>query len=103
MAPSPVPVLLIVTIVSVFQAVAVGEVYAAESFDSPVTGDEDWGVLEIVGQILDVIIGTVVLVANFLSFGAFIDEGPPFWISVPVAIAQTGSIAWSIVTLIRGN
>lgn len=103
MAPSPVPVLLIVTIVTVFQAVAVGDTYVDESFKPPVDEGDSFGGIDIIGDIIDAIVGVMVLVGNFMTFGAFTEAGPPFWVAVPVAVAQTGSIAWSVATLLRGN
>jgi len=59
-----------------------------------------FGGLDILGDIIEAIIGVVLLIFNALTFNV---DGAPFWVQVPVAIIIIGSLSWSAATLIRGN
>lgn len=101
MAPSPVPILATIGIYVVLFALITGTEADAMGLDEDAGIDTGgFGGLDILGDIINAIIGVVVLIFNALTFNV---EGAPFWISIPVAIIIIGSLSWSAATLIRGN
>lgn len=101
---SPIPHLLVMVVVLVFQAVLFGAEYAEASFpefDEPDTGGGFFGgALDILGAIINTIWGVVVFVFNLVTFNV---PDAPFWIRAPIATYFGGTIIWSIASLVRGG
>lgn len=100
MTANPVPVLTIIGIYVVFYAV-IGAT-DPETFgvnDSPTFGTS-FGGIDILGDIIDAVIGFVELLIGALTFNI---DGAPFYVQIPVAVAIIGSLGWSIASLIRGS
>lgn len=102
MAPSPVGVLMTVIVTLTFTGLAFGEEIAQDSFpefEEP-EGGGFWGVLDALTAIVQAIWGAVVFFFNLITFNI---PGAPWWIRVPVGTALTGSLGWSLASLIRGG
>lgn len=98
MAANPVPVLAVIIIVLVFEAMIGGEELVQESF--PDFDEGSFGGIDILGDIITGIFGTVAYIFNLITFNV---GGAPWFIRVPVGTVLGGALIWSITTLIRGN
>ena len=94
---SPVPVLVALTVVLVFEGLLFGATLVESSFPEFEQPD---GILDALIGIVQAIWGVVVFIFNLITFNI---PGAPFWVRVPVGIAIGGSLMWSIATLIRGG
>lgn len=96
---SPVRGLVLVTISITFQTLLVAGP-ASPSVEAP-TIDDDFGGLDILGDILEIIFDAVVWFTAGLTFSLI--DGTPWWISVVVTTAIFGAIFWPVIQLIRGT
>lgn len=99
---SPVPHLLVMTVVLVFQGVLFGSEIAEESFpefEEPSSGGF-FGALEALLAVVQAVWGVVVFVFNLVTFNV---PGAPWFIRVPIATYFGGTIVWSLASLIRGS
>lgn len=101
---SPVPHLLVMTVVLVLQGAIFGAQLAEESFpefEQPDSGGGFFGgALDILGAIISAIWGVVTFVFNLVTFNV---PGAPWFIRVPVATYFGGTIVWTIASLVRGG
>lgn len=98
MAPSPIPLLGIITIFFVAEGLIFGDELLEESFpDSP---DEPDGIFDVLLQIVQAIWGVLVLVWNAATANV---PGAPWWVRVPVGVFVGGGLIWSAAALARGG
>lgn len=104
MAPSPVPVLIIIGVYVAFYAVMAG---TAEAEVNTYGVDQDPGIEAPSGGVFSAIADVFSAISTVFDFliGAltFNVDGAPFWVRIPVGAGIIGSLAWSVVTLIRGD
>lgn len=107
---APIALLFVLAVGFVFQAAMVGDEINEISFeiDSPTNQSDEGGFLESFTpdaiNMLTAIVGTIWgFVKTFFNFLTFNVPGAPGWIRFIVAMTINGSLAWSIVALIRGG
>lgn len=94
------PILLIIGIYVVMYAVIQSSDPETFGVDDEPSFGTSFGGVDILGDIIDAVVGFVELMIGALTFNI---EGAPFYIRIPVATAIIGGLGWSIATLIRGN
>lgn len=107
---APIALLFILGVGFVFQAAITDDTINQPQFEinSPTNQSEEGGFLEsftpdainMIAAIIGVIWSFVKTFFNFLTFNV---PGAPGWIRFIVAMTINGSLAWSIVALIRGG
>lgn len=110
MAPSPVPILIVIVITNAFVGLLVGDEIVERRFsaiDDP-TETDDCGffcieAVEIVASIIQSVWAVILIIFDFLSFNIPTTPPPPVWIRSIVGLPMSGGLIWSIVTLIRGT
>ena len=103
MGVSPVPVLIIVAIYAVFFAAISSTTSPDEPDDlSFSSNDCDVGLNNVcgLGDILTFVFNIIQFFFDVLTFNI---DGAPFYIRVPIAVAITASVMWSIISLVRGT
>lgn len=109
MAPSPVPVLAIVTLTLVFEALLFGGAIAHETFKAPeeppaidCTGFFD-GAACTINAVLGFFRSMWGVLAFFFALLTFDVPGAPWFIRLLVGTFVTGATIWSVASLIRGG
>ncbi len=97
MASSPIPVLAIIALTLMFEALLFGDELAEQALPEFEQPD---GILDALIGIVESVWGMVVFLANLLTFNI---PGAPFWVRIPLATITGGALVWAIATLIRGN
>lgn len=102
MGTSPVSILVIIGIYVSFFALIETPGADEPTIDPDSSGvqNQSFGGLDILGDIIDAVVGVIQFIFDALTFNV---RGAPAYIRAPVAIAINGSLIWSIITLIRGN
>lgn len=104
MAASPVPILMIIGLYVAMYAVIIGTAEAdvnTYGLDAqPSIAAPEGGLFDSITNVFETIGGVFSMLLGALTFNV---PDAPFFIRIPVAIAIIGSLAWSLVTLVRGN
>lgn len=102
MAASPVKILILITLVTIFNALLIGATAEEEVFTPFQEPESDgfFATLEALLAIVQAVWDVVTLVFDAITFNI---DGAPFYIRFPLGAIMGFGLVWSIATLIRGN